>query len=86
LRIESGAPVWIDPEALQAAIVDEDTRAGLAAVAGAALRGGGAVASASPLYLRPYHWRAPQGDGAGEADVDQRALPTLGVWGTTPAQ
>jgi hypothetical protein len=86
LRIESGAPVWIDPEALQAAIVDEDTRAGLAAVAGAALRGGGAVASASPLYLRPYHWRAPQGDGTGEADVDQRALPTLGVWGTTPAQ
>jgi len=52
LRIESGAPVWIDPEALAGALADADTRAGLAAVARAAVDGR-VRAVESPQYLRP---------------------------------
>jgi len=103
LRIESGVPVWIDPEALQAAIADADTRAGLAAVAPAAIGEGGnggeggrsahRSAGESPRYLRPYDASAPGADAAPGVDAvddsaglsDQRVLPTLGVWGTTPA-
>jgi hypothetical protein len=87
LRMESGVAIWIDPEALQAAITDADTRAGLAAVAPAAISGGagtlgsaGGGAGASPRYLRPYDASAPRVD-----DGDQRVLPTLGVWGTQTA-
>jgi hypothetical protein len=74
LRVESGMPVWIDPDPLQAALADADTRAGLQAVAPAAVdglvrAGGGA------RYLRPYH-ADPGGPKAG-ADTP----PTLGVWG-----
>jgi hypothetical protein len=97
LRIESGVPVWIDPEALQAAIADADTRAGLAAVARAAIGGGGT--GGSPQYLRPYDSSesgpddAPRGDdlrgaapdGAAGA-ADQRVQPTLGVWGTASTE
>jgi len=65
LRIESGAPVWLDAAGIQAAIRDADTLAGVRAVAPRALSG--AVTSAE----RPAH---PSG-GSGNA------LPTLGVWG-----
>jgi len=93
LRIESGVPVWIDPQALQAATADADTRVGLAAVAAAAFGDGRGGASrgedGSPQYLRPYETSAPEADapaanptlGAAGA-ADQRVLPTLGVWGT----
>jgi hypothetical protein len=92
LRIESGVPVRIDPEALQAAIADADTRAGLAAVAPAAIgaAGSGSRAAAgsavNPQYLRPYEASEPEpaAPEAGSAAVgltDQRVLPTLGVWG-----
>ena len=37
-RLEAGKLAWVDPEALESAIRDGDTRAGLAAVAPAALR------------------------------------------------
>ena len=81
LSIESGVAVWIDPEALQAAIADVDTRAGLTAVAPTAIRGeagsgeAGSAASrnrgaeGSPRYLRPYHASAPAADDAPRADV-----------------
>jgi hypothetical protein len=99
LRIESGVPVWIDPEALEAAIADADTRAGLAAVTPAALiaessgfrAAAGAGAGASPQYLRPHEASEAGPDAAPGADdtaarlTDQRVLPTLGVWGTAPA-
>ena len=39
LRLKSGAPVWTDPEALQQAARDTDTRAGLMATAPGALNG-----------------------------------------------
>jgi hypothetical protein len=70
LRIESGAPVWVDPDALQGALADPDTRAGLCAVAPAAVEG--RLRAGGPRYLRPYE--------AGSAH-DQGTLPTLGVWG-----
>jgi hypothetical protein len=95
LRMESGVAVWADPEALQAAVADADTRAGLTAVAPAAIRGeAGSGAStergagASPQYLRPYAASAPAADDPPRAadgsagSADQRVLPTLGVWGT----
>jgi hypothetical protein len=85
LRIESGIAVWIDPEALQAAVADADTRAGLIAVApkvvpeairsetsgGVGTNRGGA--GASPRYLRPYDASAdasaPSADDAPRADA-----------------
>jgi hypothetical protein len=39
LRVESGHPVWADPEALAEALADADTRAGLMATVADALRG-----------------------------------------------
>jgi len=76
--IESGVPVWIDPEALQAAIADEDTRAGLAAVSRGALAGEGGWSgdTGGPQYLRPYDSSAPRAD----------VFPTLGAWGTASVQ
>ena len=53
LRIESGAAAWIDPDALQAALEDPDTRAGLRAVAPAAVEGR-VRAAVSAQFLRPY--------------------------------
>jgi hypothetical protein len=71
LRIESGAPAWVDPEALQAALADPDTRAGLNAVAPSILEVRSGAAGA-PRYLRPYEaGSSPPGD----------SMPTLGVWG-----
>ncbi len=81
VRIESGVPVWIDPEALRAAIADEDTRAGLAAVSRAAVSGEGRCSSVAPQYLRPYDSSATGADGSAGA-AEQRVLPTLGAWGT----
>jgi hypothetical protein len=72
LRIESGIPALIDPKALQAALGDPDTFAGVAAVASAALSGD-VAAGAQPQYLRRY-------DGAEAADRGV-AVPTLGLWG-----
>jgi hypothetical protein len=51
LRIESGVPVAVDAQLLQAAVADPDTRDGVAAVAPGALRGEVADAG-SPQYLR----------------------------------
>jgi len=72
LRIESGIPVWIDPAVLRAALADPDTRAGLLAIAPAAVDGR-VSAVGDPHYLRPY-------DTPGYGP-EARALPTLGVWG-----
>jgi hypothetical protein len=82
-RIEAGVLVWIDPEALQAAIADADTRAGLAAVSRAAIAGeaGWCDSSGGPQYLRPYDSSAPRADASTGA-AEQRVLPTLGAWGT----
>ena len=70
LRIESGAPTWVDPDALQTALADPDTRAGLGAVAPAALEG--RLCAGGPRYLRPYEAGSPRDEGT---------MPTLGVWG-----
>jgi hypothetical protein len=85
-RIESGVPVWIDPEALRAAIADADTRAGLAAVSPTAIagEGGWGGSTGGPQYLRPYDSSAPRADGSTGA-AEQRVLPTLGAWGAAPA-
>jgi hypothetical protein len=86
VRIESGVPVWVDPEALQAAIADQDTRAGLAAVSRAAIAGDGGWGGSTggPQYLRPYDSSSPTPGGPiGAADL--RVLPTLGAWGTASA-
>jgi hypothetical protein len=65
LRIERGSPVWVDRMALQAALRDPDTLAGVRAVAPCALHS--EIASIdTPHYLH--------GEDAG-------APPTLGVWG-----
>jgi len=70
LRIESGVPVLVDPAALEAAIRDLDTLAGVRAIAPRALSG--AVAAAE----RPQDLRA--------VGYDASRL-TLGVWGRNPA-
>jgi hypothetical protein len=66
LRMISGNPVMVDGEAMQAAIRDPDTLAGVRAVAPRAL-GDQAGAAMRPQYLRGH-------DGAA-------AVPTLGQWG-----
>jgi hypothetical protein len=66
LRIESGTPVLIDPKALESAIADPDTLAGVRAVAQSAL-GGAVPAVEQARYLG--------GPGAALAG------PTLGEWG-----
>src|SRR5208283_3775373 len=71
LRMESGRPVSIDPEALQGAVRDPDTLAGVRAVASGALRGQVAAAD-RPQYLNAHR----AGAGTGPA-----AAPTLGQWG-----
>ncbi len=58
LRVESGMPLSIDPEALQAAVRDPDTLAGVRAVASGALRGQVAPAD-RPQYLRARRGGAP---------------------------
>ncbi len=66
LRMEHGAPVWVDRTVLQAALRDADTLAGVRAVAPRALDG--EIASTdTPQRLH--------GEGAAGA------APTLGVWG-----
>ena len=71
MRIESGVAVWMDPVALQAAVREPDTRAGVWAVAPGALRDE-VAAAAWPLSLNPVN-------GAATDSAD--AVPTLGVWG-----
>jgi hypothetical protein len=53
-RIEDGKISWIDPVALAAAMADDDTRAGLLALA-PALAGCGDVAGGEPRLLDPLH-------------------------------
>lgn len=81
LRIESGAAAWIDPDALQAALEDPDTRAGLRAVAPAAVEGR-VRAAVSAQFLRPYE--AGQSGARGGHGLGDDAMPTLGIWGDTP--
>lgn len=66
LRIEDRVPRWVDRDALQAAIADPDTRAGLAAVAPAALAG------SLPSPERPACLREVAGP---------ERVQTLGAWG-----
>jgi hypothetical protein len=75
LQIESAVPVSIDPDALQTALGDPDTRAGVRAVAGDP-SGQGVAAADRPQYLRRY-------DGAATERSASKfiAVPTLGVWG-----
>jgi hypothetical protein len=73
LRIESGVPVWVDPDPLQTALCDPDTRAGVRAVAREALEGR-LPAIQKPLYLTRYDEATSGG-----------AVPTLGIWGERPA-
>jgi hypothetical protein len=77
LRVESGVPVWIDPDALQMAIADPDTYAGLNAVAPSAVAGRVGPA-AGARFLKPY-----SGGPGGPADAPLGAdvMPTLGTWG-----
>jgi hypothetical protein len=68
-RLEAGRLAWIDPEALENAIRDGDTRAGLAAVAPAALRAPGpgeGHAQRGAMVLQPQQFH------------------TLGRWGSAP--
>jgi hypothetical protein len=71
LRMESGMPVSMDPEALQAAGRDPDTLAGVRAVASGALRGEVAAAD-RPQYLHARH---------GGLATGSAGAPTLGQWG-----
>lgn len=95
LRLESGAPAWVDAEALRAALKDADTRAGIEAVAPAALKGG-VPAIGEARYLRRHDAScaaaekaagavsaasAPQALPGPQAFSGPQALPTLGVWG-----
>jgi hypothetical protein len=66
LHVAKGAPVWADREALDAALADPETRAGItAAVPGLLARD--LPAPAAPAYLRAL-------------DAAER-LNTLGAWG-----
>jgi hypothetical protein len=66
LSIASGAPVWCDRDALDHAIADAETRAGILAAAPAALD------RAVPAADRPRYLREEAGD---------EPLDTLGAWG-----
>ena len=68
LRIESGSLVWAEREALDKAIADRDTRAGLLAVAPTVF-GRDLPASGRPVYLDRRERSEP--------------LHTVGSWGTT---
>lgn len=89
LRIESGAIAWVDPDALQAALADPDTRAGLMAVAPAAVEGE-VRAVGSPQYLRPYQaadaGRSERRTDSLNATRGADAMPTLGIWGDAPEE
>jgi hypothetical protein len=80
LRIESGVPAWVDPDALQAALADPDTRAGLQAVAPAALEGR-VCAGGGARYLRRYDASSARSADFTDAPSGADMEPTLGVWG-----
>jgi hypothetical protein len=72
LTLKSGTPALKDPVAFQAAMLDEDTLAGVRAVAPLALAGD--IGSADqPRYLDRYR--------GGAAQAGSVAVPTLGLWG-----
>ena len=79
-----GRPVWIDPEALQAAVADPDTRAGLRG-GGAAARCAGSVCAAQVRGTCDRYEDGCRARRRREATLT-RALPTLGVWGAAPAR
>jgi hypothetical protein len=66
LQIEEGRPVWVDPEAMAAAVSDPHTRAGVLAVAP------GVLDRASPARQAPLH--------IGDLLAPDR-ICTLGSWG-----
>ena len=68
LRIESGSPIWVDRDALDEAIADPDTRAGLLAVAPTVF-GREVAAPDRPVYLTGREHSEP--------------FHTVGSWGTT---
>jgi hypothetical protein len=68
LRIESGKPVWADPEALAQAASDPDTRTGLSSTVPATF------GPALPRPDRPRHLSDAMGG---------RQFHTLGRWGTS---
>jgi hypothetical protein len=67
LRVERGVPVWSDAQALQRALADPDTRAGLAAAVPAAIAGTLPALAGLQLVADDEHvhtvgdWGAPQG-------------------------
>jgi hypothetical protein len=67
LRIAAGTPTGIDAQLLEAALRDPDTRAGIEAIAPAALRG------AVPQFPAAMQLGADEALGS---------VPTLGAWGT----
>jgi len=90
LRMQRAAPVLCDAEGLQEALRDPDTRAGLQAVAAAALEGR-VPAAGRPTYLRRHQGadspqdvrarlaeRVPEG---AERDLTTEPVVTLGRWG-----
>ncbi len=76
LILERGNPVFKDPETFRAAVLDEDTLAGVRAVASRALAGDIGDAE-GPRHLDRHRGAAAE-DGSGP-------VPTLGVWGEAGA-
>ena len=70
LRIAAGVPTWVDGDALQQAVIDADTRAGLTAVAATVLSRAHAPA-VTPQYL--------------EDSTHPETTATLGRWATLGA-
>ena len=71
LRLEAGVPAWIDRGALERAIVDDDTHAGLAAAAPRALDG---------------HVPARERTGLLREILGNAPIHTLGAWGDEPVE
>ena len=71
LRIESGAPIWVDPPSCKRRFAIRTRCAGVRAVAPGALAGEIAAAE-GPQYLSRYDCKVAT-DGF-------NAVPTLGVW------
>ena len=83
LRVERGVPVWADADALQRAIADPDTRAGLAAAVPAAITGrlpapGGPQFVADREHLHTVgDWGTPEGPAAGLTPARPGSRPRL---------
>jgi hypothetical protein len=62
-RTEGGRLAWVDPEALERAIADPETRAGILAVAPEALGAGAAARAGERLRAADFHTLGRWGDG-----------------------